>query len=290
MGKVVVFGGAGFIGSHVADHLSAAGYNVTIHDLSPSQHVLHNQDMVVGNLLDLDSVIKVVENADVVFNFAAISDLNEALTKPVDTARVNVLGNVNVLEACRIQGVSRYVYASSVYVNSREGGFYGCSKKAAELFIQEYQRTYGLNYTILRYGSLYGPRADSRNGLRRIVYGALRHGSLKYNGSKDALRDYIHVRDAALASVDALKDCFINKKLILTGHQPIKVIDLLGMLAEMIDVPESAVEFRAADYKGHYIRTPFHYESDIAEKYVPQTYIDLGEGLLELIRSYHDED
>ena len=172
--KIVVFGGSGFIGSHVADQLSDSGYHVVIFDQKPSQFHRPDQEMVVGDLSDIDLITQTLKSAFAVYNFAALSDLNEALKKPVPTININILGNCNILEGCRIHNVKRFIYASSVYVNSREGGFYGCSKKAAELFIEQYYRTFGLEYTILRYGSLYGPRADSRNGLQRIVEGAIK--------------------------------------------------------------------------------------------------------------------
>ena len=121
--------------------------------------------MIVGDLSDQYVLEEAIKDCDAVYNFAAIADLDEALNKPVETARINVLGNVQVLEACRKAEVQRYIYASTVYVYSRDGGFYRCSKQAAEQYVEEYQRSYGLDYTILRYGSLYGPRSDSRNGL-----------------------------------------------------------------------------------------------------------------------------
>ena len=288
MSKVVVFGGSGFVGSHVADQLSDFGYQVVIFDVSPSPFLRQDQEMVLGDLADYESVYKSINGASVVYNFAALSDLNEALKKPISTININVLGNCNILEGCRIHNVDRFVYASSVYVNSREGGFYGCSKKAAEQYIEQYKRTYGLDFTILRYGSLYGPRSDSRNGLKRIVGDAVKDGILRYEGDKDAFREYIHVRDAAIASVKALDENFRNKKIILTGHQPIRVIDILSMLAEIMGLPSSAVQFNQIEYEGHYIRTPYHYEPDLAEKYIPETHIDLGEGLLEIIKSFKD--
>ena len=283
--KIVVFGGSGFIGSHVADQLSDSGYHVVIFDQKPSQFHRSDQEMVVGDLSDIDLITQTLKSAFAVYNFAALSDLNEALKKPVPTININILGNCNILEGCRIHNVKRFIYASSVYVNSREGGFYGCSKKAAELFIEQYYRTFGLEYTILRYGSLYGPRADSRNGLQRIVEGAIKNKKLEYIGDINASREYIHVRDAAIASVNSLDNKFKNKKIILTGHQPIIITELLGMLAEIIGLPESSVQFSNKKYEGHYIRTPYHYEPELAEKYIPDTYIDLGEGLLEIIKN-----
>lgn len=288
MSKIVVFGGSGFIGSHVADQLSLSGHDVVIYDVYDSPYLRSNQTMITGDLLDSVSVSSAVKGAQAVFNFAAVSDINEALRDPVATVNINILGNVNILEACRLENIGRFFYASSVYVNSREGGFYGCSKKAAEQYIEQYKRTYGLDFTILRYGSLYGPRSDSRNGLKRIISDAVENGILRYEGDKDAFREYIHVRDAAIASVKALGESFKNKKIILTGHQPIRVVDILSMLAEIMGLPNSAVQFSQSDYEGHYIRTPYHYEPDLAEKYIPETYVDLGEGLLEVIKSLKD--
>ena len=176
MKKAVVVGGSGFIGSHVADYLSDAGYQVTIYDKTKSLWLRNDQNIVYGDVQDSNKLNETIANAEVVYNFAALADLNQALKQPIKTINVNILGNLNVLEACRIHKVKRFIYASTVYVHSREGGFYRCSKQASEAYIEEYQKIYGLDYTILRYGSLYGPRADETNGLYRVVQSALKNG------------------------------------------------------------------------------------------------------------------
>ena len=99
--KVTVFGGSGFLGSHICDKLSDAGHDVTIVDVRPSPWLRDDQKMVVGSILDEDCVQAAVEGAEVVFNYAGIADIGEANERPVDTARLNVVGNVMVLEACR---------------------------------------------------------------------------------------------------------------------------------------------------------------------------------------------
>lgn len=114
----VVFGASGFLGSHVADALSTAGYQVRLFDQSPSPYLKPDQEMIVGDIMDLDQVIAAAKGAAVVYNFAAIADIDEAHNKPIATATINVMGNMHVLEAARLAGVRRYIFASSVYVYS----------------------------------------------------------------------------------------------------------------------------------------------------------------------------
>ena len=286
--RVAVIGGSGFLGSHVADALSEAGYHVLILDRYESLWRKSDQEMIIGNIMDLDLLNSVISGCHAVYNFAAIADLDEAITKPVETVEINILGNVNILEACRKYNVERYIYASTVYVNSREGGFYRCSKRAAEQYVEQYQVSYGLNYTILRYGSLYGPRSDNHNGLWRVVKNALETGKVSYNGSAEAMREYIHVADAAKASVVALGEDFCNKHVVLTGQEPMRVMDLLKMLAEILGIPQQ-VEFINSEHPGHYIRTPYAYQPKLGRKYVPPLHVDLGQGLLELIMDIQND-
>jgi UDP-glucose 4-epimerase len=282
MKRVCVIGGAGFLGSHVADALSAAGHHVRIYDQKASAWLQDGQEMIIGDLMDVASLEAAVKGSDIVYNFAALADLSQALEKPIETIQINVLGNAQVLEACRLHDVQRFVYASTVYVYSREGGFYRCSKQAAEHYVEEYQRVFGLDFTILRYGSLYGPRSDSSNGLYRIVKNALDNGVISYQGSPDTMREYIHVEDAARASVTALGEDFSNQSVILTGQEPMRVMDLLEMLTEILGL-SSAIEFVPSEHLGHYVRTPYAYQPKLGRKYMPPMHVDLGQGLLELI-------
>jgi UDP-glucose 4-epimerase len=285
--KILVIGGSGFLGSHVADELTKQNFDVTIYDITKSKWLNPNQKMVVGDISDIDLLDSTIQNCFAVYNFAAISDLNEAINKPVETVKVNILNNVNVLELCKKHKVNRYIYASSIYVNSRDGGFYRCSKRAAEEYIEEYNLTYGLDFTILRYGSLYGPRSDHHNGLWRIINDAIINQKIVYEGSIEAMREYIHINDAAKASVEILNDKFKNQHIVLTGLEPMKVIDVLKMISEILNF-KNEVEFKNATYRGHYIRTPYAYQPKIGKKYIPTLHVDLGQGLLDLINEIYN--
>ena len=118
-----VIGGSGFIGSHVADQLSQEGYQVRIFDRKDSPWKRTDQEMIVGDLLNNDLLNNVIAGSEVVYNFAALADLDQARDKPVETIEINILGNVQVLEACRVNAVQRFIFASTVYVYSRDGSF-----------------------------------------------------------------------------------------------------------------------------------------------------------------------
>jgi UDP-glucose 4-epimerase len=198
-----------------------------------------------------------------------------------------VLGNVNILDACVAHRPSRYVFASTLYVYSRAGGFYRCSKQASEAYIEEYSRQHGLEYTVLRYGSLYGPRSDERNGIHRFVNEALRDGRIVYHGTPDALREYIHVRDAAEASVEVLEPRFANQHVILSGTQAIRIQDLFRMIGEIIG-SEVKVDYILDSNAGHYETTPYSYHPKVGLKLVPRVHVDLGQGLVMKIEEAHE--
>jgi UDP-glucose 4-epimerase len=286
--NVTVFGGSGFLGSHVCDKLSDAGHAVTIFDIAPSPWLRPEQRFLLGDVLDAEAVNRAVEGAEAVYNFAGIADIGEAESRPLDTVRFNILGNATVLEAARKAGVRRFVFASSLYVYSKDGGYYRCSKQACEAFIEHCRQAYGLEYTILRYGSLYGPRADKRNAIYRFVREALETGRIEYFGHPTALREYIHAEDAAECSVEILQPEYANCAIVLSGSQPMRVGDLLKMIAEMLG---GGIEFSflGEGQTGHYEITPYSFNPKVGKKMSPRLSTDLGQGILRIMEELHNE-
>ncbi|MFQ5650645.1 MAG: NAD-dependent epimerase/dehydratase family protein [bacterium] len=283
----MVFGGSGFLGSHVADCLSDRNYDVHILDLVRSPYLRKDQKMVEGDILDPVRVCEVVRGADYVYNFAGLADMDSATTRPVDTVNLNIMGNLNILEACVRNHVSRYVFASTIYVYSQKGGFYRCSKQASELYIEEYNRRYGLGFTILRYGTLYGTRADERNSIYSYLKQALETGHLEVMANGEEVREYINVKDAARLSVDILSERYKNKHMIITGHHPMKYIDMLKMIKEILGT-ELTVEYND-DYSDHYNYTPYSFVPKIGHKLVSNEYLEMGNGLLEVMNEIYQK-
>jgi len=286
--KAIVFGGSGFLGSHVADALKEKGFEVKIFDLNPSLYISDAQEMIVGDILDFEKVKNAVQGCDYVYNFAGIADIEDARKNPLLTIQQNVLGNTNILEACRENQIKRFIFASSIYVYSHLAPFYRSSKQSSELIINDYSETYGLGYTILRYGSLYGKRADKTNFIQRIVGQAIDEGKITRIGDGEEIREYIHVLDAAKSSVEILSDEYRNQHVILTGTQSMKVKDLLLMIKEMMD-GKLEIEYVSGDNGGHYEITPYSFRPKLAKKLVSHTYHDLGQGILEVIYDVYEK-
>ena len=284
--KIIVFGGSGFLGSHVADVLTNAGHAVTIFDIRPSSCLQSDQRMYIEDILNPGQVLDAVKGHDVVYNFAGIADLDDATTKPINTIRLNIEGNANILESCRQADISRFVYASTIYVYSNKGGFYRCSKQAAEIYIEEFNRKYGLDFTILRYGTLYGPRADERNSIYRYLKQAMETGSVACNGSGEEMREYVDVRDAARLSVDVLDNEYRNRHIIISGHHPMKFRDMLLMIKEILG-KDIKIEFTGNKDPDHYSYTPYSFTPKVGHKLVNHCYVDMGQGLLECLHEMY---
>ena len=223
--RILVTGGAGFIGSHVVDAYLAVGHDVAVvDDLStgrrehvPPQARFYQIDIRAPGLDELFAQ----ERPQVVSHQAARANVRESLEKPLLYAEVNVLGSLNVLECCRRHGVRKIIYASTggaVYgepqtlpvaedhpINPLDP--YGASKHHVEHYLHLYWANFGIAYTVLRYPNVYGPRQDpyGEAGVVAIFSGQmLNNGRPVINGSGEQERDFVYVSDVARANVLAL--------------------------------------------------------------------------------------
>jgi UDP-glucose 4-epimerase len=282
MDKATVIGGSGFLGSHVADELTARGFAVTVFDREPSPWIKTDQQMIVGDMLNLEELTSACDDARYVYHFAGIADIAEARASPYRAVKANIMGVTTALEVARSVMADRFVFASTMYVYSVAGSIYRASKQAAEIIIEAYGDSFGLNYTLLRYGSLYGPRAQDWNGLRGYVRQIIEEGRLSYSGTGAERREYIHVCDAARLSVDVLGDQHSNQAITVTGTQVLNSRDLVDMIFEIVGKKSDVVFSESDGSTAHYRVTPYRYSPRQAKKLVPSEFIDLGQGILDL--------
>jgi UDP-glucose 4-epimerase len=281
--NILVIGGSGFMGSHTADFLSQQGALVTILDKIESPWLKSNQKMIIGDVMNSTTLNSAMKDIDFLYFFSGIADIDQARLKPYDTIEANIMGLTKALESAVNNKVKKIVYASTMYVYSQYGSFYRASKQAAEIIIEAYHENFGLDYVLLRYGSLYGARSQDWNGVRNFAEQIIKEGCLTYSGTGSEIREYINVEDAARLSVKMLNNQYNNKAITITGQQSISTADFFSMLFEIIGKKPN-INYKNFDAKNfHYGNTPYRYKPQRAIKIIPTEYIDFGQGLLDLI-------
>jgi UDP-glucose 4-epimerase len=226
--RILVTGGAGFIGSHVADGFRGMGHEVAVVD-----------DLSTGNRANLDPAIKLYQydirdagleevfkdfKPDVVDHHAAQSNVPASVSDPVHDASVNLLGSLNLLKFSVAHDVKKFIYISSggaMYgepdpaqlpakeaTPARPLSPYGASKHAVEAWLGVYQRTFGMDYTVLRYANIYGPRQSIREEGAVVAVFAQRMARdepVTIDGNGGQTRDFVYVGDCVTANIAALE-------------------------------------------------------------------------------------
>ena len=282
--NVLVIGGSGFMGSHTADELSKRGFSVTIFDNNLSDWKTDDQKIIIGDIFNQTDLTNAMKDIDYVYHFAGIADILKSKKDPIKTINTNIVGTSLALKASIDNSVKRFIMASTLYVYSPYGSFYRASKQASEIIIETFHKEYGINFTFLRYGSLYGPRAQDWNGLQRYISQIVNNGSIIYNGSGTEKREYIHAYDAARISVDILSNDYLNKAVTITGQQNFSSKEVLEMIFEISGIRKK-ITYKENSNPDHYISTPYRYSPKSSEKITPTQYKDFGEGILEIIES-----
>ena len=236
--KIVVTGGAGFIGSNIVDAYLEEGHEVHIlDDFSTGQKSnlngkaeLHEVDITDPRAARVIERIK----PDAMSHHAAQMDVRHSVADPTFDARVNIIGFITLLEAAKNAGVKKVIFASSggaVYGEqdvfpapedhvTRPASPYGVSKRAGELYLSYYNQTFGLPYIALRYANVYGPRQSAKGeaGVVAIFLTLLLAGKTPViNGDGGQTRDYVYVGDVVAANVNALSSSFVGAVNIGTG-------------------------------------------------------------------------
>jgi UDP-glucose 4-epimerase len=263
--KVLVTGGAGFIGSHVVDKLRDAGHEPRILDLIPSLYTT-DVETVLGDLRDTAVVERALQDVDAVMHLAAVADVDQVAKNPTLTDQVNTRGTQVLLEGARNAGVKRFVYASTIWVYGDAAGpealdedtplglpkhFYTATKIAGEMYTASYGELYDLEWTILRFGLPYGPRARPAAVVPAFTAKALAGQPLLIAGDGTQSRRFVYVEDLAEGVVASLVPEAANRVYNLVGRENTSVRAIARAVRDVVgDVPIEHIEGRAGDLRG----------------------------------------
>ena len=300
--KALVTGGAGFIGSHIVDLLLAKGHTVSVVDSLVTgkrrnlakEARFYEVDIRNSELQD----VLAAETPEVVFHEAAQMSVKVSTDRPIYDAEVNVVGLLNLLEACAATGVRKVIFASSgatygnpVYLPIDEdhpqvpGAPYGITKMVAEHYLRYYAQDRGVQFTSLRYGNVYGPRQDAHGeaGVVAIfITQLLRGGIPTIHWDGEQVRDYVHVRDVAAANLSAATSGDGGCYGIGTGIGT-SVNQIYALLSELLEVnrephraPRRAGDLRAAYFNIERARQQLAWSPTVS----------LRDGLLETVEAF----
>lgn len=223
--KVLVTGGAGFIGSHIVDQLIEEGYEVCIIDNmshGKKENINKNAKFYKIDIRDKEIInIFKKEKPDYVIHEAAQISVQNSMINPIEDAEINILGSINILEACRKVNVKKIIYPASAaifgepeYLPIDEShplnmiSSYGVSKHTVEHYLKVYKELYGINYSILICSNVYGPRQDSsgEGGVVSIFFDKILKGQVPtIFGDGEQVRDFVYVKDVVMANSMMLK-------------------------------------------------------------------------------------
>ncbi|MBI1939855.1 MAG: SDR family oxidoreductase [Ignavibacteriales bacterium] len=301
--KVVVTGGAGFIGSHIVERWLNEGAEVHVIDNLRTGHLSNIQsfDNVVfheGSVTDRELVFDVLKNADYVHHLAALVSVPESVEKPHECVEINIHGLLNVLDAAKEFGIKKVVFSSSaaVYGDNSESpkkistkpapkSPYGITKLDGEFYLNMYNDIHGLGAVSLRYFNVYGPKQDPKSqyaaAVPIFISKSLKNEPIIIYGDGEQTRDFIYVKDATEANILAAKNENVNGVFNVALGNATSINDLANIIIRETE-SESEVEYqreRNGDVK--------HSVASIQEtidklKFTPK--YDLEKGLSETIK------
>ncbi len=262
MARALVTGGAGFIGSHVVDALIEAGHDVSVIDNLATGRRENVNDRATFHEIDLrdaDATRQAVESAqpEVVHHLAAQAGVRQSLVDPLYDAECNIIGSLNLIQACRQTDVNRLIYASSggaVYGEPEELPVkesapadplspYGVSKYAVECYLRAAQAVWGFQYVVLRYANVYGPRQDplGEAGVISVFASAMLKGEPPHIfGDGEQTRDYVYVKDVVSANLAVMNGPSLRTYNVGTGIET-SVCKLFEDLAALIGFAQEPV-------------------------------------------------
>jgi UDP-glucose 4-epimerase len=251
--RVLVTGGGGFIGSHVVDKLMAKGITPRIFDLSASPyHSPLEVETFTGSITDPGNLDLAMRECDAVIHLAAVADVGHVLADPVLAEEVNTRGTLQVLEAaCRAE-VGRVVYGSTTWVYSdcpeqevdeetaipAPRHLYTATKLAGETYCAGYSELYDLDYTVLRFGIPYGPRARAAGVVAKFTDLSFEGKALTIAGDGSTTRSFIYVEDLADGIVAALAPAAAGRTYNLSGDEITTILEIAERVQENVETCE----------------------------------------------------
>jgi len=246
--NIVLIGGSGFIGYNVYNYLKDS-YNVTVLDIKNDKNIQKFNYCDV--ITERDKLTELLKNADVVYMFAALSEATKNFETPCEAIENNIVGLHNVLRACTLNKVKRIIFSSTSWVysecetthvcedttciNANNGtSIYSATKICGEVLIRSYQKSYNLDYTICRYGTIYGEGSNPRTAVATFIHKALKNEPITI--TSNGYRNFIHVSDLArtISQIPKNLQGTKNETINIDGFTSVSLLEVINFIKEKL--------------------------------------------------------
>ena len=307
VGRILVTGGAGFIGSHLVEALLGKGYKVRVLDNLSTGKVGNlpignaNLNLIVGDVADSAVVDQAMRDCSAVVHLAAVASVQASVDDPVSTHQSNFVGTLNVCESMRTAGIKRVVFASSaaIYGNNGEGTAidedtpkspltpYAADKLASEYYLDFYGREHGLEPVILRFFNIFGPRQDPSSPYSGVISifteRALARQPVAIFGDGEQTRDFVYVQDLVSILVQAVEAQEPSTGAVNVGLS--RSTSLNDLIAELGTATGSPVTVTHQAPRQGDIRHSRANNVRLLERFTLPAPTSIGNGLAQLLRS-----
>ena len=287
MKRYLVTGSSGFLGSHVVDYLVKEKNKVTCIDIKKSKFQNPKAKYIFDDLNKLEILNKYLKNIDIVVHLAAMADINKTKKHRIDAINQNIVLTAKILESMKKNNVKKIIFSSSIYAYSRTGSIYKITKQTSESLIKEYKNIFNFEYTIIRFGTLYGSRSNKENAIFNYIYQAYKDGKINVRGDGSEVREYLNILDAAkfLANI---RNNYKNETLLITGNNRYTLKELIEIINEIVG---GKIKIKYGSSKdAHYKHTPYSFIVDKEKKISFNEYRDLGQGIIDILEEINKEE
>lgn len=253
---ILVSGGSGYIGSNLIKNLLKKNYYVINIDIKKTSFSHKNLVKITIDLNNYNLIYKSLKKYSIshIYHFAATSDIDFSVDNPKKTLNNNIFPTYNLLKIAELKKTKRFFFASTIYTNSSQGSYYRISKYCSEEIINEFYKLHGINFTIIRFGSLFGD-LKFKNTINNLITSGQTNKAYHRQGSGKEIRNYIDIEDACEISASMIKKKNIKKYYNIIGKEPYSFKQIFKILKEYI--PNLDVKYSKIDNNHHYIKTPF---------------------------------
>jgi len=291
--KILVTGGAGFLGSHVIEEMTDRGHNAVCFDMRPSLLC----ESVAGDLLNMDDLMRATKGVDIVRHLGAVGDVYLAFDKPYLAAAINATGTANLMQACLANKVGKVIYASTwevygppVYEPIDEkhpcnpDHPYNITKLAGEQIAMAYDALKGVPVISLRLGTSFGMRMRGNSVFSIFIKKALAHDTITIQGTGEQSRQFVHARDVARAFACAMESNIHGEVFNIASSRSVSIKELAEMVARRIPTDVNFAAARTGDI--HPAKVSAHKAASVLGW---EANVRFEDGLMEIIREKMEE-